>query len=202
MAICKLYIVRHGETQWNLDKIVQGHTNIPLNVKGEMQAHERKEDLRNVDFDYVYSSDLIRAHRTVEIIALERNLAITTTEALRERNFGLREGKPMDEKHKVLCELLAKYTQHPVIEESKAETNDLIVSRVFTFLREISVAHPAKKILVGSHGGVLRQILIHLGFATEAQLPSGSVQNLAYVKLESDGVDFKVKDTSGIILSK
>lgn len=197
-----IYIVRHGETQWNLEKIIQGHTNIPLNQKGEMQAQERAEDLRYVDFDFVYSSDLIRAHRTVEIIALERNLAITTTEALRERNFGLYEGKPMDAKHKELCELLSKYTNHPVIRESKAETNDLIISRVFTFLREISVAHPGKTILVGSHGGVLRQILIHLGYTTEAQLPSGSIQNLAYVKLESDGVNFEVKGTEGVNISK
>ncbi len=195
---CTLYLVRHGQTQWNVDRIIQGHTDIPLNKNGEVQALAQSEKLKDVRFDAAYSSDLIRAKRTAEILLLERKLAVITTQKLRERSFGLYEGKPIDDKHKKLCELLAQYNDHPHIKESRVETNDLIIGRVFTFLREISLAHLGKTVLVASHGGILRQVLIHLAYATEVQLASGSVQNLAYLKLESDGVDFFIKDTSGV----
>ena len=199
--MCTLFLVRHGETRWNAAHIVQGHTDIALNEKGESQANERGESLRHIQFDAAYSSDLIRARRTTELVLLERKLAIVTTEALRERNFGLYEGKPMDSKHKELCELLSKYNSHPIIQEGRVETNEQIVARVFTFLREVSIAHQNQTVLVGTHGGILRQVLIHLGFATEAALPAGSVKNLAYVELESDGVEFSVKEIAGVILT-
>ena len=201
MPLCTLYIVRHGETQWNKEKIVQGHTDIPLNDTGKEQAQAQSEHLKHIHFDAVYASDLIRAKQTAEILLRERKLAIITTQMLRERNFGDYEGKPMDNKHKELCELLALYTSHNDFNTAHVETNDLIIGRVFTFLREVSLAHGGKNVLIASHGGVLRQVLIHLGAATEAQLASGSVQNLAYIRLDCDGVDFWVKDTVGIVLS-
>ena len=202
MNTCTLYLVRHGQTAWNLEHIIQGHTDIPLNATGEKQARVRGESLKHIHFDAAYSSDLIRAKRTAEIIALERNLAITTTQALRERNFGILEGTPSSKQHTHLFELLAQYNNHPEIKEAQLEANNLIVARVFTFLREISLAHAGKSVLVASHGGVIRQALIHLGFATESQLPAGSIQNTAYIKLECDGVDFWIKNTVGIMLSK
>ena len=138
---CTLYLVRHGQTKWNLDKIVQGHTDIPLNKNGELQAHVQSNNLKHIRFDAAYSSDLIRAIKTAEILLLERKIAIITTQKLRERYFGLYEGKQMNAAHKKLCELLAVYNDHPYIKDSLVETNDLIIGRVFTFLREVSVAH-------------------------------------------------------------
>ena len=199
---CTLYLVRHGETLWNAKKVLQGHTDIPLNATGEAQARARGESLKDIHFDAVYSSDLIRAKRTAEIITLERNLAITTTQALRERNFGTLEGKHSDVHNVYLLNLLAHYNSHPELKEAQLETNDRIIARVFTFLREISIAHQGESVLVASHGGVIRQVLIHLGFAVESQLPAGSIQNTAYIKLACDGVDFWIMNTVGIELAK
>ena len=195
---CTLYLVRHGQTQWNVDQLIQGQTDVPLTKRGEKQAHEQRVQLQTISFTHIYSSDLIRAHRTAEILNLERKLAVQTTEAIRERYFGLYQGKTMEEGKRKLWDLLAHYSNHPHIKESGVETNEQMIGRSITFLRETSVAHPDENVLVVTHGGIMRLILIHLGFATEKTLPSGAIQNLAYIKLECDGVEFKVIDTSGI----
>ena len=70
---CTIYFARHGETSWNVKKMIQGIKDIPLNKKGEEQAMMIGEKLKNIKFDAVFSSDLIRAKRTAEIILLEKN---------------------------------------------------------------------------------------------------------------------------------
>ena len=199
---CTIYLVRHGQTQWNVDRLIQGHTDTTLTKEGEDQAHKQRVMLKEIIFSKVYSSDLIRAQRTAEILNLERKLALQTTKMLRERNFGIYQGKTMEEGKKRLWELLAHYSADPHIKESGVETNEEVIGRAITFLREISVAHPGEKILVVTHGGIIRLLLIHLGYVKEGMLPSGAIQNLSYIKLGCDGVEFEVKETSGITLNK
>jgi broad specificity phosphatase PhoE len=201
--LCTLYLVRHGETDWNISKTIQGQLDIPLNQKGEVQAKELRESLKSVHFDAVFSSDLIRAKKTAEILTLERQLVIETTNALRERAFGIYQGKSMDEAHEKLYKLLEEYKDHPHIIESQVETNEHMVSRALTYIREISVGYQNKTVLLVSHGGLMRTLLIHLGYCTSKQFPPfGAIKNLAYIKLSSDGSEIKVEETSGITLVK
>ncbi|MCX6732761.1 MAG: histidine phosphatase family protein [Candidatus Roizmanbacteria bacterium] len=198
---CTLYLVRHGETDWNVTRTIQGQKDIPLNAKGEGQAQELREILKPIHFDAVFSSDLIRAKRTAEILTLERQLVLETTNTLRERAFGIYEGKPMDGAHEKLYELLEKYKAHPHFSEAQVESNDQMVSRALTFIREISLAYTNKTVLLVSHGGLMRILLIHLGFCTSKQfLPFGSIKNLAYIKLSCDGSEILVQETSGITI--
>lgn len=199
---CTLYLVRHGQTQWNVDQIIQGQTDVPLTKIGEQQANEQRKKLKDVSFSKIYSSDLIRAHRTAEILNLEKKLALQTAVSLRERQFGVYQGKSIAEGKKRLWELLAHYSSHPYIKESGVETNEEMVERSITFLREISVVHPNENILIVTHGGIMRVILLHLGYAKENEFSEGGIQNLSYIRLECDGVEFRVKQTSGISLKK
>jgi len=194
--MCTLYIVRHGITDWNSAGKAQGHTDIPLNAKGERQAHALREKLKNVTFSKVYSSDLIRAKRTAEILNLERKLVHQTTNAMRERAFGAYEGQSYEVMKKEIYDLLDTLSGHPLIKEKRVETNESVLRRIITFLQEISVAHEGETILVVSHGGVMRILLKQLGKV----VAPGGVDNLAYIKLECDGVSFVVKETSGIKL--
>src|SRR3989339_1397072 len=95
---CHLYLVRHGETEWNVQKIIQGHKDIPLNQKGEKQARRLAKKLVKIKFGVVFSSDLLRAKRTAEIVVLEKKIAVKTTKTLRERHFGRFEGKSWKER--------------------------------------------------------------------------------------------------------
>lgn len=197
---CHIYVVRHGQTDWNVQSIIQGHSDIPLNENGVMQAKQLTEKMTSVKFDAVFSSDLIRAKRTAEIIVLEKKLAVKTTEALRERFFGRFEGKDWRQYDREIVTLLKKYRKAGY-DQKKAvmETDESMVQRVIPFLREVAVGYSGKTVLMVSHGGLMRTLLIHLGFGTYETIPPGSIKNLGYVKLDSDGVDFFISGTSGII---
>lgn len=201
---CTIYVVRHGETEANLKGILQGHKDFPLTKKGINQAQTLAKKLSKIKFDEAFSSDLLRAHRTAKIIALEHKLIVKTTEKLRERGFGHYEGKVysvinndlkkmFEEYEKLSSEEKFKYKFKPFI-----ESDEELSRRMILFLREISVAYPGKKILVVAHGSIMRSVLIALGFALEEELELGAIKNLGYFKLESDGVDFFIKETEGI----
>ncbi len=201
--LCTIYLVRHGRTDWNDKKLVQGHTDIPLNLEGKTTSRELASNLRGVQFDRVYSSDLSRARETAEIVALEHELAVETTEALRERNFGNIEG----ESHSVfpvmnrILESLDDETRYSYKFDSnmEMESDAEIMSRFLVFLRAAAIANLGKTILMATHGGVIRAFLIKLGFLNYAKSEEKfDIKNLAFVKLESDGVDFFVKETSGV----
>lgn len=194
--LCEIYVVRHGLTDWNRERKLQGQTDIPLNKEGEEQAEVMRERLSQIKFDKVYSSDLLRAKRTAEIIALEKRLAVETTKLLRERNYGSFEGE------KVTGELIDKLYNSNSDEmiQIGMETDESLISRLFTFLREVSISHLGKRVLVVCHGGVMRTLLIHLGEFTKEEKRNVFINNLAFVRLESDGVEFFVKEKEGIEL--
>ncbi len=84
----KIYLVRHGETDWNQAGRLQGQTDIALNAQGLEQAREAAERLKEVPFEIAFCSPLIRAKRTAETIIGDRKITLTTDERLRELNFG------------------------------------------------------------------------------------------------------------------
>ena len=202
--LCTFYIVRHGESVWNIKGIIQGQKNSRLTKNGINQACKLAKELKNIKFDKTFSSDRIRAKRTAQIIALEHKLAIVTTKLLRERNFGNYQGKKWTIYERELKNLRKKRNNLPKQERFKfklqdnIESDEEIVSRLIIFLRETAIIYPGKKILVVCHGGLMRTFLIHLGFDEYEELPGGSIDNTGYAVVESDGVDFFVKETSGI----
>lgn len=193
------YLVRHGQTDWNSKHILQGQSDIPLNEKGEEQAKELAQILHDINFDLAFSSDLLRAKRTAEIIVLEKNLMVETTKALRERDFGTLEGQPVAAllAHIALLQKLSFQDRQKYKLSDNTESDEEVTTRLLTFLRETAVTHGGKTILVGTHGGILRMILIHTGYLTYEQSDSMFVTNGGYVKLDTDGVDFFIREANG-----
>ena len=93
-----LTVVRHGETDWNRDRRIQGQTDITLNEAGIRQADELRDALEGVPFDAVYASDLERAWRTAAVVADPRGLVVQRRPGLREKDFGTWEGLTGDER--------------------------------------------------------------------------------------------------------
>lgn len=83
-----IYLIRHGETDWNRMKKLQGTTDIPLNAYGIELAEKTAEGLKDVPFDRIYTSPLIRARKTAEIIRGDRPIEIIETDGLKEISFG------------------------------------------------------------------------------------------------------------------
>lgn len=185
--ISTIYIVRHGETEWNTKRLIQGHGDSPLTKAGVKQAKNLAKRLKNISFDAVFSSDLLRAKRTAQIITQEKKTAVKTAQALRERSFGRFEGKQIDEFRKELQRDFEEY-----------ESDEELMQRFIPFLREATITYVGKKILIVTHGGVMRSFLVHLGYGTPAELTWGTVKNSAFIKLLSDGVDFFLKEVVGV----
>ena len=88
----KLYLIRLGETDWNIVKRLQGSTDIPLNENGEAIAKETCRAMNDIHFDIIYTSPLKRAYRTAELVKGERDIPLLIDERLREISFGDYEG--------------------------------------------------------------------------------------------------------------
>jgi broad specificity phosphatase PhoE len=203
-SLCTIYLVRHGETEWNVKEIIQGQVDSNLTQNGVNQAKAAGEMLKNVHFDLVFASDLSRAKRTAEYIVAERKLVVNTTKLLRERRFGKYEGRPGKEYREENKELFEKMEKMSELEKRRVkfdfgyENEEDLAARLLIFLREIAVTYVGKTVLAVSHGGAMRALLMHLGYATFDELRGRSVENTAYIKLDSDGIDFFVKETKGI----
>lgn len=191
---CTIYLTRHGETDWNAQKLLQGHSDIPLNGRGELQAKVLGEQFENINFEAAFSSDLIRAKRTAEIIIFEKKLAVITTKALRERLFGRFEGQHASNLRKVFDEFInVSIKQQKESEFDDIENNEEIIFRLIPFIREVAVGYPGKNVLMVAHGGLIKVFLDHIGhkIPTYAEKP---MKNTGYIIIESDGVEFEVKE--------
>ena len=146
-----LYLVRHGETDWNLQRRIQGSTDVPLNDTGRAQAKRTGELLATRTWDAVVASPLSRAFDTASIIAAEVGLPQPTTDSrLVERGYGDAEGLAISE-----VDLLYP-GETPV---PGREGREDVAARALDVLIEIGEANPGKAIIVVSHGGLIRAVL-------------------------------------------
>lgn len=203
----RIYIIRHGESLGNAHyakgggPLYSNELGTDLSDLGVKQAQFIAKKLSKIHFDAIFSSDFIRAKRTAEIIALEQKLEVIATKVIRERNIGSLEGKMTSDvakKIKLLQQGLSDEEKMKIKFVPDIESEDELASRFITFLREVAIAYQGKNILAVAHGNIMRSFLVHIGFAKYDELPFDSVKNTGYVKLESDGINFFVKETWGI----
>jgi len=93
----RICIIRHGETDWNVEKRIQGHTDIPLNETGRAQALAMAFNAAHQRFHAIYSSDLLRATETARVLAQREDHQVKLLPQLRERHFGIFQGITADE---------------------------------------------------------------------------------------------------------
>ncbi len=162
---------------------------------------KRAEELLHVQFVAAFSSDLLRAKRTAEIIAIEHKLEIQITKELRERTWGKElEGDTVEKTTKLLDEwnrLSYKERFNKKVFDDM-ESDEEIMSRFITFLRETAIAYMGKTVLIATHGNLMRTFMVHLGMGTAQEFPRESLIPTGYMVLDSDGVDFFVRKTVGI----
>jgi broad specificity phosphatase PhoE len=147
----ELYLVRHGETEWNAARRIQGRTDIPLNDTGRAQARQAAELLARRRWQGVYTSPLGRAHETARIIADRLGLeGVTDIDALVERDYGEAEGMGFDE-------IEALYPEG--VRAPGQETREEVAARVVPALLELAERHPGERLVIVSHGGAIRSVL-------------------------------------------
>lgn len=157
----KLYIARHGETDWNVDPArCQGWTDVTLNEKGLSQARKIAKNARTKKIDVIYSSHLQRAYQTAQIIADQLNVNVIIDQRLAEAKKGLWEGKPFSEIEDMYPKIWGKWQSDalntPIPE---GETISEVLERASTAINEIIHENIGEiNVLIISHGGPISGI--------------------------------------------
>jgi broad specificity phosphatase PhoE len=156
----QLWLVRHGETDWNAQGRVQGHSDVPLNAVGRLQAERLAARLVGQHFDAVVSSDLSRALETAQIVAAQLLGAPSARvdPRWREQHLGAIQGLTHDQ---IVTSGLPRPTT-PLEAWPGAESRAQLLERVRAPLGEMHAAFQGKRVLVVSHGGTLRAAVMLL----------------------------------------
>jgi probable phosphoglycerate mutase len=169
----RILAIRHGETAWNVDTRIQGHLDIPLNDTGRWQARRLARALAARDpIHAVYSSDLQRAHETARAIAAATGAPLAAHPGLRERGFGLFEGKTYAEIEQTWPEESEHWRRrtpdwHP---PQGGESLLQVRERILHTLHELTAPHAGQQIVLVAHGGVMDQ-LYRLATGQDLQAP-------------------------------
>lgn len=152
----RLCLVRHGETEWNAQRRIQGQIDIGLNAHGVRQAEAAGRWLRPAGITALYSSDLSRAWTTAQRIGVALNLSPQPAPELRERRYGIFEGLTYDElRTRHPAGYAAFESRDPDYDFETGESLKTMFQRVTGKLQTLAAAHPGETIVVVLHGGVL-----------------------------------------------
>ena len=156
------WLVRHGQTDWNLEGRYQGQADTPLNPTGMEEAERAARQLENRPFQEVYSSDLQRAKRTAEMIARSRNVPIHIDPRLREISLGEWEGQIFNLIQERYPQEVEERKQNPLTFRAPGgESVEEIWVRVKQAVKEIADKNSGKEVVLVSHGLVLATLLAY-----------------------------------------
>ncbi len=147
-----VYVVRHGQTDWNKAYLIQGRIDVPLNQTGVEQAKKTAENLKNVPLDMIFVSPLLRARQTADIINEGRSLPVFVDSRIQEQYYGRLEGKSRKEEE-YLIQRQCFFKRYP-----GGESYLDVAARVYSFLDEAKEKYRDKNILLVCHGGMSRVI--------------------------------------------
>jgi probable phosphoglycerate mutase len=158
MNTTRFCLVRHGETDWNAERRLQGHTDIDLNPRGIAQAAQMAKAIKAIDlqFDVLYTSDLQRAAKTANAIETLFNTKAIVDRDLRERHLGVLQGVSTAEAPQFDAELWKSHLSRDINEELRGgESIAQFAQRIHQALEKIRLQHLGKTVLLVSHGGSL-----------------------------------------------
>ena len=188
----RLLAIRHGETAWNVDARVQGHIDIALNEQGRQQARLLGRALAQGERpDVLYSSDLARARETAAAIAAACGVSLRLEPALRERCFGVLEGRTVDEVRRRDPGLADRWRRRePDFVPPGGESLTVFFERCVQTVMRLVRGHPGQTVAIVAHGGVL-DCLYRAATGVALDLPRGwSIENASVNRLLCTGERF------------
>lgn len=152
----RLCIVRHGETDWNIERRIQGHVDIPLNAAGLAQAQATARGVAAHRFAALYSSDLQRTWQTADTLARVTGLDARPAPGLRERHYGAMQGATYEEMLARDAQMAQRFrARDPHFDFAGGETLHGFVARVHAAIEMLAAEHAGETLLLVTHGGVL-----------------------------------------------
>lgn len=180
-----LYIMRHGKTEWNALRKLQGQTDIPLNDEGREMAREACEKYKDINIDKCYCSPLCRAKETAKLVLAGRDIPITYDDRLKEMNFGVYEGIensfsipdcPVNVLFKDPANYLAVENGES-LEEVFARTGDLLENEILPQVED------GKDILIVGHGAMNSTIICRMRGLDKGHLWDEPIENCRLIQL-------------------
>lgn len=168
-----LYFIRHGQTEENVNHILTGRRDIPLNEVGMKQVEEEGENCKDLNIDIIFCSPLLRARQTCEAINKYHGAEVIVTDEVIERTYGKYEGKPSSCINREKC-----WNYFEDIDKGKMETPRMLFGRVYAFLDKIKEEYKDKDILIVAHNGIGRAIYCYFnGLPSDGNLLSFEMPN-------------------------
>jgi probable phosphoglycerate mutase len=171
-----LYVTRHGETDANALRQIQGRRDIPLNATGIAQAEELKTRLKTVRFDRIYTSPLSRARKTAEIVNSDRQVPLIVDDRLIEMSYGDLEGTSTSS--------FEAYERKDFSRYPHGESFLDVAARVYPFIDELKRRHPDETILIVGHIGVDRIIASYFESFTNDGFRRWTIPNCSVLRYE------------------
>ncbi|BDH62187.1 putative phosphatase PhoE [Lysinibacillus sp. PLM2] len=175
-------LVRHGETDWNTLRKIQGRKDIPLNQNGSTQAKDCRNYLSAFEWNVIVTSPLRRAKQTAEIINGKLNLPLIVMENFIERDYGDVEGLTIEERALL-------YPEKNCINQESVE---LVSKRVFAGINKLHKLYPEQKIIIVAHGGIIK-VLLNSILKDKDQLQKSGVPNGSINTIYIENGEWKVK---------
>jgi probable phosphoglycerate mutase len=182
----RIYLARHGQTDWNAERRLQGHTDTELNDNGRRQAAELAARLDGITLDAIYSSQLRRSRDTALVVAGERE--IESLAELNEQMLGEFEGAYLDGRDQQAVTDFERRSADPNDTMGGGESIDQHLARVESALDQIRGRHPSGQILIVGHGGTNTQILralLDLSFEESGEISQANSE-LYLIELSPD----------------
>jgi probable phosphoglycerate mutase len=193
----EIWFIRHGETDWNRTRRIQGWKDIPLNDAGELQAQRLAERLereaQHQPFNALYSSDLQRAHHTALPVAERLTMRVRTEPGIRERSYGVLEGLDTITSEQLAPEARAAWkSRDPDRAIEGGESLGQFRTRILSTVEDLAVRHRDERVLVFTHGGVL-DILWRRAKGLPLDAPRDvPLLNVGINRIVIDGTDWRV----------
>lgn len=177
----KLYLIRHGETDWNKQHIYQGQSDRPLNAVGKKEAAKLAQELKQVKVDALFCSDLKRAEETAKLVNSYHKLPIQAEPLLREINFGKMEGKNHAE---VVRKNKTYFLKNDLVNYRyvfpDGESWQMVYRRIVKFFRNLK-RQPYKTVFIVCHQGTIKAFLYKIKRYTKHDLSKIQVPNCGYL---------------------
>ena len=191
----ELLLVRHGETDWNVERRFQGHADEPLNALGREQARALAEELAAEEPSAIYTSDLARARETAEIVGARVELPVVALADLREIDVGEWQGLTWPEIEERFPEGIRRWHELGY-GWFAGETYKDLEERVLRALRAIAGDHPAGRVVVVGHGGTVRVVRAFVDrlSVTASRRASRPIGNCEVFRIGAENGEFRRVD--------
>lgn len=200
MAVDRVYLIRHGETDWNTNGRWQGLLPVDLNDVGRDQARKLADILRHEAIEAIYTSDLLRAGETARIVGDVLGIVPSPDPRLRELDIGLFQGLTLDEIKQRHPQAYTQFMKEPITYVlPEGESRRMLLERVISAWHDFVNRPDLRRIAIVTHGGAVKMLLGGLFPLKQAEFQAIDIPNTSITVLKRNGSDWVIHTLANVM---